>query len=230
VKRVLGLVACSLLTACAGGGNGSTVATPSVSPSVVASPTSTAITVEGCPVADERFCGAAVDVATALGKGDAGELFDLSRADTIECSEVAREYFPGCRTDTTVLEGYGLSGATFIVEVVSGDRYRRQLDAIVDGVDPAFSDELGDGAPRVLGVGTCGPDIPGRRTYHLAWTAAVSEGGAPAERLLGSFELTFEDDWRIALWYLDTLEAWEAEQTDPLTQAFCEAGRTPWLA
>jgi hypothetical protein len=46
---------------------------------------------------------------------------------------------------------------------------------------------------------------------------------------LGSFELTFEDgEWGIALWYLDTLEQWEAEQTDPLTSSFCEAGLYPW--
>jgi hypothetical protein len=34
--------------------------------------------------------------------------------------------------------------------------------------------------------------------------------------------------WWIALWYLDSLELWEAEQTDPLTSAFCEAGLHPW--
>ena len=54
------------------------------------------------------------------------------------------------------------------------------------------------------------------------------EAGAPSERVLGSFELTFESDWRIALWYLDPLSTWVAEQTDPLELAFCEAGRTPW--
>jgi len=69
----------------------------------------------------------------------------------------------------------------------------------------------------------------------------VSEAGAPAERLLGSFELTFEDDWRIALWYLGPLDEWELwylgpldewelEKPDPLELAFCEAGRTPWPA
>jgi hypothetical protein len=97
------------------------------------------------------------------------------------------------------------------------------------GVDPSFADDVGSGDVRVLGVGTCGPDIPGRRTYHLAWTVAASDAGPP-ERLLGSFELTFEEDWRIALWYLGPLDAWGAEQPDPLELAFCEAGRSPWPA
>jgi hypothetical protein len=220
---------CSMLAACSGGGDGDVVATATTSSSPEPTAVSTVLTAEGCPVLDEQFCQAAVEIAAALADGDAGVLFDLSRSSTIDCAEVAREYFPGCRTDTTVLEGYGRSGADFIVEVVSGGAYRRRLEATVDGVDSTYSDDLGTGAPRVLGVGTCGPDVPGRRTYHLSWTAAVQEAGAPAERVLGSFELTFEDDWRIALWYLDTLQEWEAEQTDPLTGAFCEAGRNPWL-
>lgn len=116
------------------------------------------------------------------------------------------------------------------MEVVGEDAYRDQLEAIVDHVEPSFADDLGGGAPSVIGVGTCGPDIPGRRTYHLAWSAAVSERGAPPERLLGSFELTLEDDWRIALWYLDTFETWEVLQDDPLELAFCEAGLSPWSA
>ncbi len=129
-----------------------------------------------------------------------------------------------------MLRGHALSGPDFVVEVVDEEGYREQLQAITSNVDPSYSDELGDGALRVIGVGTCGPDIPGRRTYHLAWTAAVSETGAPAERILGSFELTFADEWKIALWYLGPLEEWEIEQPEPLELAFCEAGRTPWPA
>ena len=87
---------------------------------------------------------------------------------------------------------------------------------------------LGDGGVRVIGVGTCGPDVPGRRTYHLAWTAGLSDGADASQRVLGSFEFTFDNDWRIALTYLDVLERWEAEHSNPLTDSFCEAGRTPW--
>lgn len=180
-----------------------------------------------CPIPDEAFCTTATEVIDALQAADVDRLFALSREDRLVCAELAVEYFPGCETDD-VLDGHALSGPTFIVEVVDAEGYRGQLDAIVSSIDPSFADELGDGGVRVIGVGTCGPDVPGRRTYHLAWTAAVSEAGAPPERLLGSFELTFEDDWRIALWYLGPLEGWELEQPNPLELAFCEAGRTPW--
>lgn len=186
-------------------------------------------TVGSCPVLDDAFCTTAVEVLDALVARDAGRLFALSRRDRLVCADLATEYFPGCRT-RDVLRGHALGGATFVVDVVGDAAYRGRLEAILGTIDPSFGDGLGDGSIRVLGVGTCGPDIPGRRTYHLAWTAAVRERGAPAERVLSSFELTFEDDWRIALWYLDALETWEMEQPDPLELAFCEAGRTPWPA
>lgn len=163
----------------------------------------------------------------ALQAGDAERLFALSRESRLVCAELAVEYFPACDT-ADILVGYTLSGASFLVDVVDEDRFGDQLASVAGDVDPSFSDGLGDGGVRVIGVGTCGPDVPGRRTYHLAWTAAVNDGGAPSERVLGSFELTFESDWRIALWYIDPLSTWEAEQTDPLELAFCEAGRTPW--
>jgi len=182
-----------------------------------------------CPVADEAFCATATEVIEALQSADVGRLFALSQEDRLVCAELAVEYFPACETDD-VLVGHALSGPDFLVEVVDEDGYRRQLEAITSHIDPSYSDDLGDGGVRVIGVGTCGPDVPGRRTYHLAWTAAVSEAGAPAVRLLGSFEFTFEDDWRIALWYLGPLEEWELEQPDPLELAFCEAGGTPWPA
>ena len=71
--------------------------------------------------------------------------------------------------------------------------------------------------------------MPGRRTYHLAWTAGQREGVPDAsQRVLGSFELTFDSDWRIALTYLDELQRWESAQPEPLEDAFCEAGRSAW--
>jgi hypothetical protein len=183
-----------------------------------------------CPVDDEAFCVTAADAIAALQAADAEGLFALSREDRLVCAKLNREYFPGCET-RDVLVGHGSSGASFVVEVLDDQAYRGQLEAIVTNVDPAFADDLGDGAVLVVGGGTCGPDIPGRRTYHLAWTAAVSEGGAPAERLLGSFEFLFQDgEWRIVLWYLSTLDEWGAEQPDPLELAFCEAGQSPWPA
>lgn len=225
--RMFGLIVAVTLAAaaCASDGDASE-AGPTASSATPSAPA--ALDLSGCPVDDEAFCGTAFDVATALSSQDEDSLLSLSRSTTIDCAEVARRYFPGCASDD-VLEGYGTSGATFLVEVLGRPAYRRQLEAVVGAIDPSYTDELDGGSAQVLGVGTCGPDIPGRRTYHLAWTAAAAETGGDAERLLGSFELTLEDDeWRIALWYIDTLELWEAEQPDPLTSAFCEAGLHPW--
>jgi hypothetical protein len=188
------------------------------------------LTRSGCPVPDDAFCATATRIGRAILDRAADDLLRLSRSTTIHCAEVAREYFPGC-AEEEVLTGYGISGAAFTVEVVPRPEYAERLAAVVSGIDPSSSDELGTGAPRVLGVGTCGPDIPGRRTYHVAWTAVVSDGEGDAERQLGSFEVTLEDRrWRIALWYQDGLGDWEREQPDPMTTAFCEAGLHPWAA
>lgn len=226
MRRATALVAGLLLSACTSGAepaSTTTGPTPSVGP--IEPPTYGAAT---CPVSDDAFCETAVEVIRALQVGDAARLFELSREDRLVCAELNTEYFPGCERDD-VLEGYGLSGPDFTVDVVDAARYRARLETVVGSLDPSFADDVGSGAVRIVGVGTCGPDIPGRRTYHLAWTAAAGEGG-PAERVLGSFELTFDDEWRIALWYLGPLDEWEAEQPDPLELAFCEAGRSPWPA
>ena len=204
-------------TGCSTDGDSTTTATQPV-PTLAAS---------GCPASDEAFCGTATTAANALATGNTPALFELSRMDSIDSAEVTREYFPQCGS-RDVIEGHGLSDAGFIVELAAGDTYRDRLEEITSGVDPAYADQLGNGAVHVLGVGTCGPDVPGRRTYHLAWTAALAEGDESAQRVLGSFEFTFEQDWRIALTYIDTLARWEAEQPDPLEEAFCAAGRTPW--
>jgi hypothetical protein len=225
--RVVGLVLVAALASAACSPDAGTPA-PSSSVSSGTPSTSPSIDPSECPVEDEAFCTTALEIATALSGRDGGSLVPLSRSTTIRCDEVAREYFPACEAED-VLEGYGISGANFLVEVLGRRAYRRQLEAIAGGIDPSYSDALGGGSVQLLGVGTCGPDIPGRRTYHLAWTAAVAEAGGASERLLGSFEVTFDDDeWRIALWYLDTLGRWEAEQADPLTSSFCEAGLHPW--
>ena len=96
----------------------------------------------GCPAADEAFCETATHAANALASKNAGELVELSRADTIDCADVLQEYFPQCRTGD-VLEGHGLSDADLIVELVSQDAYRERLDTITGGLDAAFSDSSG---------------------------------------------------------------------------------------
>ena len=191
--------------------------------------TEPALTVDraACPVADEAFCETAAAVANALASRNGGELVELSRADTVDCADVLQQYFPQCRTGE-VLVGHGFSDADLTVELLTETAYRERLEMVTSALDAAFTDQLGDGALRVIGVGTCGPDVPGRRTYHLAWTAGLSDDDNAPHRVLGSFEFTLDSDWRIALTYLDTLERWKKEQSNPLTESFCEAGRTPW--
>ena len=234
VKRsVLASLVLVGMTACASGEppepDASTPSPASASSSPTASPAPVqTLAREGCPVPDEAFCDTATEIGRALLDRDAAALLRLSRADTIECEQVAREYFPGC-ADADVLTGYGLSGADFVVDVVPKAVYVERLDEIVSGIDPGFSDDVGAGSPTVIGVGTCGPDIPRRRTYHLAWTAAVDDGSG-AQRHLGSFEIGFDGKrWRVILSYEDPLDDWEAEQSDPMALAFCEAGLHPWM-
>ena len=205
------------------------VVSPSTSSS---SPTPTRVPVPtltraGCPVEDDGLCDTATRIGRALLERNAAALLRLSRSDTLDCSRIAREYFPGCE-DANVLTGFGLSGADFVVDVVRRSAYAQRLDDVVSAIDPGYSDALGTGAATVIGVGTCGPDIPRRRTYHVAWTTAIDDGGGP-ERHLGSFEVGFDGErWGVILWYLDPLAAWEEEQPDPMTLAFCEAGLNPW--
>jgi hypothetical protein len=204
------------------------LATTSATTPISRSTTAPSLDPAGCPVPDEVFCATATDAASAVARGDARQLLALSRSDTIRCADVAQEYFPGCATDD-VLEGHGLSDAGFIVELVSEPAYLDALERITAGGADSFVDEIGDGEMQVIGVGTCGPDDPSRRTYHLAFTTALGAAGGTEERVVGSFEFGFRDgQWRIVLMYLDTLERWEAEQADPFREAFCAAGRSPW--
>jgi hypothetical protein len=222
---VLGALCVIAVTACATS-DGTTAR--STTTAIAPQRSTAALDAAGCPVSDEAFCATAIEAANALAAGDAGQLVGLSRSDTVICAKVAREYFPGCQADD-VLKGYGLSDADFIVELVNVDAYGEAVAALTSSVDPSFTDEIGDGGARVIGVGTCGPDLPSRRTYHLAWTAGLDDPDGTARRVLGSFEFSFDEgQWRIALLYLDTLERWHAEQTDPLEEAFCAAGQSPW--
>ena len=208
-----------IATACSGGVEPATTLRQ-------AATTTTVLDASGCPVADESFCGVAADVGNALAAGDVDRLLALSRVDRIVCADVVIEHFPSC-TAGGVVEGHGVSNADQLVELVGDSEYQAHLDEILGALDPTYSDEHGTGDVRLLGVGTCGPDQPGRRSYHVAWTAAM-DLDAGTERVAGSFELTFRDNWRIALSYLDTWERWEQADQNPLSEAFCEAGRNPW--
>jgi len=115
----------------------STPATPSSSSPTVTPVAEPTLTRDGCPVPDEEFCDTATRIGRALQERDAAALLRLSRADTIECEQVAREYFPGC-ADADILTGYGLSGANFVVEVVPKAAYAQRLVEVVSGIDPGL--------------------------------------------------------------------------------------------
>ena len=117
----------------------------------------------GCPVEDEVFCDVATEVANALAAGDDEALLELSRVDMIVCDDVVPEYFPECEPSAT-LHGYGLSGPYFLVHLVNENAFVDHLRTITGRVDRSFSDEHGDGAVRIIGVGT----RPGRtRPAHV---------------------------------------------------------------
>ena len=97
------------------------------------------LTRSGCPIPDDAFCDTATRIGQALVERDAAELLRLSRSTTIDCAEIAREYFPDCSDANDVLHGYGLSGADFLVDVVPRGAYGQRLDEVVAGIDLSFS-------------------------------------------------------------------------------------------
>ena len=183
----------------------------------------------GCPLDDPAACQVIGEAATSLVAGDAEGLLRLHRPDVFDRSEVEVEIFPAC-AEGGVLRGHPIASAAFGIEVLSPSRYQRQLVSVVGAIDPSFEDDHGDGTMKVLGVGTCGPPDLAGRSYHLGYTAAISEAGAPPERVLGSFEVIHrEGRWWIGLWFLDTLAAWEDVSGDPFTTIAC-GNMEPWVS
>ncbi|MEQ1874097.1 MAG: hypothetical protein ABL953_10245 [Ilumatobacteraceae bacterium] len=211
MRTLSGLVTLLLLMSCADDNKPTSTVPSSTTPPVL-------FDAADCPVTDEVFCAMATEVANALAGRDAQQLVLLSRQDTIVCAEMNIEYFPGCVGQDT-LTGYGLSGPTLVVEAANEADYLAALRDMTQPIDPT--------SVEIFGVGTCGPDVPGRRTYHLSWTAKHVDGDVATE-VVGSFESLFLDDWKIVLSYFGTLEDWTAQENDPFSESFCEAGRTPW--
>lgn len=209
-------IALLLTVSCSAPGGSASTSPPASATAAAATVASTtpavaSLDVADCPVADDAFCAAAVEVADALRRGDADALVALSAPDMIVCAEMNLEYFPGCTTADR-LEGYGLSGPNLVVEFYGEDEFATRVRAITADTDtdevPAFS------------VGTCGPNVPGRRTYHLAWAA---------DSLIGSFEMRFDEEWRIVLFYAGApVTEWESSQSFPIDELFCSATATPW--
>ena len=224
------------------GGTASTPSPSSAAPTVSAAPTASPSTapsagqtpsalpseagslgpfpVTGCPVAEPAFCAPASELAQAVVDRDSNTIVGLSRADTFRCAELDASIFPACDT-ADVLEGHPLGTARGTIEVYAAVPYQGELDALHMAIDPAYTDEAGDGRARVLGTSACGPDDPARRSYYIAWTAA-REVASGAERLIGLYEFTFRDDgWRVGIHYVDTIEGWRIRHANPLGEIAC---------
>lgn len=187
-----------------------------------------------CPVPDEAFCGVAVVAVNAIASGDAAALVELSRPDAYDCDVVMYEFFPGCVTTDVVLDGYAFTSGTFpklTTEVLSEKDYLHRLEAMFASVDPSYSDEHGSGATRVVGVKKCGGD------WTITWTAAMSQGGAPSQRMAGFFGFVVEElgsdewftpgPWVIPLAYPEG-EPFPPQGDPPLDEIGCGEPTLPW--
>ena len=132
-------------------------------PTTGAGATSAAFAASGCPVHDPAACERASLVATALEEGDTAALVELSYEDTFVCDDLPAETFPDCAPGET-LEGHAVTGADGKIGIFSAEDYEARLG------------ELGEVA--VAGVGTCGPEDPDRRSYHVAPEAELACGNA----------------------------------------------------
>jgi hypothetical protein len=151
-----------------------------------------------CPVDDAALCGRAAAAANALASGDVDRLVELSYADEFRCDELPTELFPDCEAGLT-LEGHAFTDGDAVIRVLSAEDYRARL--------------AGLGEPTVLGVGTCGPDDPDRRSYHLAF-----EG----DEVLGSLELVRrEGEWSVGMLFADTEAGWRKQFASPRTEIAC---------
>jgi hypothetical protein len=159
-----------------------------------------------CPVDDAALCGRAAAVAGALDTGDVDRLVELSHADEFRCDELPAELFPDCAPGKA-LDGHAFTDGQGEIRILTEERYRSELARL--------------GKAAVLGVGTCGPSDPDRRSYHLAF-----EGGGK----LGSLELVHrEGAWSVGMLFADTEAGWERQLTDPRSELACGNVR-PWGA
>jgi hypothetical protein len=198
VRAVLVIAALIALAGCGGDGEGVG--------ETGAREETTGFTAAGCPIDDPELCVRAAAAATALQQGDTGRLVELSYADTFVCEDLRPDLFPDCSPGAT-LEGHAVTGADGKIGVLSAEDYEARLA------------ELGE--VTVAGVGTCGPDDPDRRSYHLAfWTASRDEGG--------SLELVRrQSEWSIGIIYADKLANWKTVYDDPETELAC-GNVQPW--
>lgn len=185
-------------------------------------------TTDGCPVDDPAMCEQAAFLANALVLSDADAVFDLSRRVSWSCGELATELFPQCE-DRGRLAGFviGNHRGEFFVDTPAD--YRDALGFFVEAVDEEYSDELGGPQLQILGVSSCGegPDA----SYHVAYLVALGdpESTLPADRFLGTYELTKEKgEWAVGATYVGLLTDWELVLDDPLSEIAC-GDILPWV-
>jgi hypothetical protein len=182
---------------------------------------------EDCPVHNPRFCGVATKVVNAIASGDADTIVELSWSWDLDCHDIVAEVFPACQTQST-LSGYEIAHAGPTFEVLTQDQFRARLEAAFANIDPSFSDDHGGGSLEVLGIGRCGG------SYDIAWTAAVGNGEAPADRLISVFELSREtDSWVSDVWYSyasedATMFGQQRPVEEIIAEAGCGAASNPW--
>jgi hypothetical protein len=222
------VVALAVLAGCAGSDGDADSGSP-----VVSSPDRgvTGFPAAGCPVPDPAVCTRVGAAANALTAGDVPALLALSLVEEFDCDALPTELFPDCAPGV-VRRGYARSGGQGVIRILDRDAFRAELAALSERVDPGFTDDVGTGELRVLGVGTCGPDDPAGRSYHLAFVAALSGGAGtgPAERWLGSLEFVLRGgEWSFALLYADSMAAWRQVYADPLRSFAC-GNVLPWGA
>jgi hypothetical protein len=231
-RTVTGIVLSALLAGCTGGAAPGPTAgpTPASTAPVATAPPPTRLAGPGCPVDDADFCRPALVAANALLAGDPAALRGVSAVETFTCDDMPAGMVPACRPGA-VLRGHGVHSVASKISVVPARDYPRWLDAMLRRVATDFGDDRGPGRVVVLGVGTCGPADPQRRSYHVAFTAALTgPAGEPARRFLGSLEFVMrEGRWVTPLMYLDAVDAWRSEYRDPFRDFACGNVR-PWPA
>ncbi|MGH3058507.1 MAG: hypothetical protein ACRDPP_09715 [Gaiellaceae bacterium] len=161
--------------------------------------------VAGCPVDEPALCERAAPAANALEEGDVAHLVELSHLDSFACDDLPAELFPDCSPGET-LEGHAFTGADGTIAVLSPEEYEARLAEL------AGFDEV-----TVTGVGTCGPDDPARRSYHLGYLAERR-----GERWGGSLEFVLRDgEWSIGLVFADSIDRWKTQYSEPESQLAC---------
>jgi hypothetical protein len=223
VAVVVGLVAgCSADAESSAGPTSAPASTAPAPPTSLAGP--------GCPVDDAEFCQRAAGAANALLAGDPAGVLAVSAEETFTCDDMPAGIVPACRPGA-VMTGHGVFAVASKISVVPARDYREWLAGLFGRVSPGYADGRGPGRFVVLGVGTCGPADPDRRSYHLAFTVALTgPKDEPARRWLGSLEFVRRAGaWVTALMYLDTVDEWRREHADPYTGIACGNVR-PWRA